>query len=93
MQKDLVSNKGRYRNMFNRVKQLAKKEYYSELVNLHKNNAKKLWSVVNDLAAKLQDKTSVIDVVMQNGVKLEDPVSIGNAFNEHFSIAGSKALA
>ena len=61
----------KYRNMFNRVKLLAKKSYYKELIDQHKDNARKLWSIVNDLSCKSNDKSSIIRELLHNGKSVQ----------------------
>ena len=53
--------------MFNRVKLLAKKSYHKELIDQHKDNARQLWSVVNDQSCKSNDKSSIIRELLHNG--------------------------
>ena len=82
-----------YRNADNRVKQHAKKTYYAELVVKHQNNAKELWKIINEVSHKDNDKSSIINLLVQNGTKIEDPKKIGSAFNEHFTTAGQKVVS
>ena len=40
-----------YRNALNRLRRLAKRNYYHSVLNEHKGNSQKVWQVVNKLAS------------------------------------------
>ena len=53
-------------------------------------NTKKLWSFINRLIGKNNDKTSVIDAMIIDGRIETDPNSITNSLCDHFSTIGEK---
>ena len=78
-----------YRNALNRVKTYARSSYYKNLIETHKNDSRKLWGIVNELTGKIYGKSSIVQLMTQNGSVTEDTVEISEMFNEHFATAGS----
>ena len=57
-----------YRNAFNRLLRLAKRNYYHSVLNEHKGNSQKVWQVVNELAfTKNRTKWLPSKLVTSNG--------------------------
>ena len=47
----------RYRNKLNAILKRAKKQYYCDLLQKHKNNLSKVWKIINDLIGRNKNKT------------------------------------
>ena len=76
--------------MLNRVKQKAKLSYYNDKFVEYKNNAHKLWQVVNQIIGKHKNKKSIIDYLTIQGVKYYNEIDINNAFGKYFACIGKK---
>ena len=68
-QSDCVIEYKNYKNMSNRVKQKAKLSYYNDKFVEYKNNACKMWQVVNHIIGKHKNKQSIIDYLTIELVK------------------------
>ena len=75
------------RNKFNRDKREAKNIYYANLVNNYKNDAKKLWDIINAQTGK-GGKDSGPEALNLAGELISDPKIIANEFNNYFSNIG-----
>ena len=54
----------------------------------HSDNTKKLWSIINDISAKQNDKSSLIDCLRISNVLEYDTNKIANKFGEYFASVG-----
>ncbi len=50
-----------YRNRYNSLKRFAKKKYYNDKIYQFKHDSKKLWSTLNELIGKKNDKSVISD--------------------------------
>ncbi len=61
----------------------AKTDYYSTMINANKNNSKKLWQFMNEIAPKEKKKTPTS--IMDGDKNLTGPLYIANSFNDFFA--------
>ena len=74
-----------YRNAFNRLLRLVKRNYYHSVLNEHKGNSQKVWQVVNELAfTKNRTKLLPSKLVTTNGHTVIDQETIAEEFNSYF---------
>ena len=73
-----------YRNHLTQLVRLAKYDYYINIFSEFKNNTKKIWQNIKELAGHHQPKT-MISTLPHKGVLLTKPEKIAEAINEHFS--------
>ena len=71
-----------YRNKFNKIKNAAKKYYYSKEFNEHKGNLRYLWKLIKEVINKNKVKMELPDNFKQNETLISDPVEISNKFND-----------
>jgi len=89
--KDDISQKFQtYRNMLNKVKREAKKTYYYNELQAHKNNPRKTWQFLNNLIGKQNDKSTVITKIQINEKSITSASEIANILLKHFSSIGGK---
>ena len=55
-----------YRNKFNKVKNVAKKNYYNKEFNEHKGNLRYLWKLINEVINKGKSKPELQDCFVEN---------------------------
>ena len=79
-----------YRNKFNKIKNAAKKYYYSKEFNEHKGNLRYSWKLIKEVINKNKVKMELPDNFKQNETLISDPVEISNKFNEYFINVGPK---
>jgi hypothetical protein len=66
----------KYRNIYNRLKRLAKLKYYDELLQMYKYNTRKTWGVINSLIGRTNDKSTISDTFKINNISVNDPEQI-----------------
>ena len=69
-----------------------KKQYYNSLFLNNVARTKETWSSINSLLNKTKSSTNFQKIV-QDGIKITDPVAISNIFNKHFTEIGHKLAA
>lgn len=77
-----------YRGALNRLKRIAKKDFFEKEIASYKGNCKKIWNLLNSMIKGHNDKTSIIAELIVDGKKLTDSSSICNSLNKHFSSIG-----
>ena len=82
---DIYKNYSQIRNTVQRDVKQAKSSYYNDKVLEHRQNPKKLWSVLKDLgySHKTKDQTSIILEV--DGELLHDPSDVANHINHFYT--------
>ena len=81
----------RLRNLVNREVKLAKSTYYCNLIQEAQGNASGLWKAVNEASSRNQ-KSSVPQCIITDGVQHSTPKSIASTLNSFFASIG-KVLA
>ena len=82
-----------YRNKLTHIKELSKKEYYSQLVKDSKHNITVLWRTINDITKfkfKRKSKLQITELLDEADMKVTDQIKIANLFNDFFSEVGQK---
>jgi len=84
-------NYKRYKNMFTKLTQRAKKLYYSEQIQTHKNDTKKTWKILKEIIGKKKNSnhSSLPSVFTQDKQVYCDEFDIVQGFNKYFSTVGS----
>ena len=77
-----------YAILLKRLNRQAKQMYYGEKCTSFRHNTKKLWSIINAISAKRNDKSSLIDCLSINNVLEYDANKIANKFGEYFASVG-----
>lgn len=78
------------RNLYNRLKRIAKKTYYESLFDQYKLDIKKTWKLMNSIIGKTNDKSHIQKVFNENNQIVEGPQNIADGFCRYFSNIGSK---
>ena len=73
-----------YRSLLQKIKRKSKQSYYHDRCIEFKGNTKKLWGVMNSAVNKLSDKSSIIDELTVDGVKITHPNSIADSLGNYF---------
>ena len=79
----------KYRNMYNMLRRKAKLQYTHELISACKNDSKKMWEVLNRITGKRKQGSCLSNEIIVDGVKLNDPKIVSNAFAKHYSEIGA----
>ena len=78
-----------HRNLYNSLKSQLKRNYYHARCIEYKQNAKKLWSLINDTVERVKHKGSIIPYITVNSLKQHNPHKIANSFGKFYSTLGS----
>ena len=82
-----------YRNTYNSIKRLAKKNYYTELFKQYGDNIAKTWKIINSMVGRTRHKSSLPETLLINDTIESDPVLISNAFSSYFQNIGQNLAA
>ena len=77
-----------YATLLQHLKRQSKCMYYGKKCMSFRHNTKKLWSIINDISAKQNDKSSLIDCLRISNVLEYDANKIANKFSEYFASVG-----
>ena len=77
-----------YATLLQHLKRHSKRMYYCEKCTSFRNNTQKLWGIINDISAKQNDKSSLIDCLRISNVLEYDANKITNKFGEYFASVG-----
>jgi hypothetical protein len=76
-----------YNKLLNKVKRKAKSLYVHKLLHDNMKNVKKTWQILNSLLGKVNDKTSV-SLLKVNNIQIDDPKEITEEFAKYFANVG-----
>ena len=79
-----------YRNMYNKTKRTAKRQYYSQKLLEHKNDMKKTWDIINMSIGKFKSTSDVQRKFIINDHEVTDKQTISDEFCTYFTEFGSK---
>ena len=77
-----------YATLLQHLKRQSKRMYYGKKCMSFRHNTKKLWSIINDISAKQNDKSSLIHCLRISNVLEYDANEIANKFGEYFASVG-----
>ena len=78
-----------YKNMYNKVIREAKKLYYAQALKENKSNLKKTWEILREALRKLNDKSSIVQLNIDDNI-IEDQAVIADEFNKYFTDIAEK---
>jgi len=92
LHKPTVYNEINYRiaktNALKQIRQ-ARKDFYHNLLEIHKNNMKKTWSIIKEVIG-FDRPTTIINSVLVDGSMISEPTEVANQLNNYFSNIGNK---
>jgi len=74
-------------NTNNAIKQ-TKKQYFVENLEIHKNDQRKTWSLLNELTSRKPKNDSTVSQLKHNDKQITSPIEIANSFNTYFTSIG-----
>ena len=83
----------KYRNLYNSLKRKAKFQYFRSKIDEYKKDSRNLWKTLNVLLGRTNDKSSISDSFIINGILNSSPNDISNGFCEYFTTIGKKLAA
>ena len=83
-----------FKNKLTHIIRIAKKNYFKEKFDMHRNNGKKTWETISEILKNKNKKTKVTDTfITSNGVPCTDNTDIANNFNKYFTTVGNTLAA
>ena len=86
--KDDITAYKLYRNTYNALKRNVKTDYYRTKCTDYQQNARKLWSLINNTIKKVKHLGSIIPYITVDGLRQYNPNKIANCFGEFYSTLG-----
>ena len=77
-----------YRNIYNKLKRIAKQLYYKELLEQYQNDIKRTWDTLNKITGRTRNKISIPDSFKIDGKKVTDNKQIAESFCAFFAEIG-----
>ena len=77
------------RNMLNRLRRSAMKEYYHSKYTEYRHNTKKLWGLINQTIKKCKNGGSIIPYISVNGLQTYNSSEIANTFGKYYASLGN----
>ena len=63
----------KYANKLTRLKNLSKKMYYKEALNVNKSNSKELWKIINSVILNKRANNPIVKKLTVNNIDFEEP--------------------
>ena len=79
------------RNQISNAIKRAKRDYYTENLELHKGNPRKTWSLINDLSSRKCKSRNISELTVQDQ-SIDSPHEMAEIFNNYFTNIGSSKL-
>ena len=83
----------KYNQLLRKTIRHAKIKFYNDMCCKYKCQTKKLWSLINEISGKKNDKTGVIEFLNIDGIKEYNAHQISSKFAKYFAGVGKKIAA
>ena len=77
-----------YNKLFNKIRRVAKKNFYRDKFSEHSKNIKKTWEVIREVIGKKKNRENLPDFFRNNGEILTEIADIAEGFNCFYSNIG-----
>ena len=77
-----------YHNRYNALKRKLRSDYYRVKCTEFQQNARKLWSLINNTIKKVKNRGSIIPYLTVNGLRQYNPMKIANCFGDFYASLG-----
>ena len=81
------------RNHTNNEIKKAKRLYFTKNLDLHKDDIKKTWKLINELNSRNRKKTNNVSEIKIGGEVITSPMEMAEAFNSYFTNVGVNLAA
>ena len=84
-------SKEKYKNYNSTLRHIIRRtrcSFYRDMCHAYRAHSKKLWGLINEIAGKTNDKTSLIEYIKIDGIREYNSTKICNAFGNYFSTVG-----
>ena len=75
----------KYKKFVDKHRRLAQSKYYKRYFELHAENSKMQWSMLNNLLGRKSSNTDPIKLQDSNGKFLTSPLGVASRFNDYFT--------
>ena len=77
-----------YNGTLHHIIRRTKCSFYRDMCQAYRAHSKKLWGLINEIAGKTNDKTSLIEYIKIDGIREYNSTRICNALGNYFSTVG-----
>jgi len=77
-----------YRNLYNKLKRLARNQHYKELFEESKNDVKETWKIINNMRGKQKDERTEIKTLLVNDKEITSAQDVADTLADYFSNVG-----
>lgn len=74
----------RYRDLYNKTVRGAKQMHFNTQLETNKHDLRKTWQILKNAMRKCNDKTSIIEEIVDENIVYKDPTDISSKFNNFF---------
>ena len=83
-----------FKNKLTHIIRIAKKNYFKEKFDMHRNNGEKTWETIGEILKNQTKNTTATDTfITSNGVPCTNNTDIANNFNTYFTTVGNPLAA
>ena len=79
-----------YNKNLRKIIRIAKRDYYHDKCAEYKSQTKRLWSIINEISGKKNDKSSLIEYLQIGNVREYGSKKISNSLAKYFAQVGKK---
>lgn len=83
-----INNYKAYRNLYNKLLKICKKNYLENKLSENQNDPKKTWKILNEALKRKAAAHDKIDIINIDNQEIINPKTIANSFNDFFSSVG-----
>ena len=83
----------RYRNLYNKLKRIAKNSYFTQLFETRKENSKQTWKIIKNILKTNNDKRTIVECFKIDNTLLKNDHDISNGFCNFFAQVGTSYAA
>ena len=83
-----ISDYKNFASILSKIKRASKRKYYEGKCLEYRTNTKKLWQIINEVSGNTNDKTSLIDYITVDQVRMYQGPKIANHMAKYFSTVG-----
>ena len=80
-----IQNFKSFRNLYNKLIRVAKKQYFDDELVKQQKNLKETWKILKEAIKSNTNRSNTVDFLKVNGIGTSDHGKIAESFNEHFS--------
>ena len=82
-----------YRNYYNKLKRITKQNYYSEQLEIYRNDTRQTWKLLKEVIGKTNNKSKISEIFKIDNTTTTNRTKIADGFCKYFSEIGPKTAS